>query len=561
MKKASWAVLALVLSAPFWDLGHPLWEVDDARYAEVPREMQASGRLLVGQLDYMDYIEKPPLIYWLGRASYSVFGVSEAAAHLPTALTALAGLLGVWWLGFWLFSPATGTGGALILGTCLQYGGLSHLTTPDMAVSVALLWATALILRVLRRPEDAPWAAPAAWLAMAAAFLSKGLIGMVLPAAWVGMLAASFPALRPGLRRLLLDPGLLLFTGIVGTWVWSMERAVPGFCRVFFLEQHFQRFFEAAKYNRPGPWWYFLVSDPVGLLPWTPAALAGLFLPLWRRKTADPRLVQLALWPVVVIGFFSISSSKLLTYILPAFPFQALLAARFLEDADRPPWLSKWGDGLSLLCAVAAVGALFTAGIFMSVTNPRMAPLSAGTAGLAALALAAMSGAAAWAARPGGVSSRAAAATLAASALCLLGAHEFEPWLSARPIARAISKRLGEAGETPVRLVALDRYLQGVPFYTGRQVDLVNWVGELHYAKRFERYAARFGDDRQLLAWPNPGERVLLTLPKKELPRVSRLRGGAVKDVEDVGPYVLLELSSTAPPAPPPSGAGPKPAP
>ena len=77
-------LLALVLSSPFWGLGHPLWETDDARYAEVPREMVELGDWLTPRLDYFEYVEKPPLIYWLPALSYKLFGVSEAAAACPT---------------------------------------------------------------------------------------------------------------------------------------------------------------------------------------------------------------------------------------------------------------------------------------------------------------------------------------------------------------------------------------------------------------------------------------------------------------------------------------------
>ncbi len=285
----------------------------------------------------MDYVEKPPLIYWLGAASYGAFGVSEAAARLPLALAALAGLAGVWWLGAWLFSAAVGQGAALVLGTMLIYSGLSHMITPDMTLTAALVWATALGLRVLHRPEDASWAAPAAWLGIAAAFFSKGLIGVLLPGLWVCSLAVLDPKLRPGFKRLLLGPGPLLALALVGAWVVAMERTAPGFCRVFFLEQHFQRFLDVGKYNRPGGWWYFGAEAAWGALPWTPAALAASALPLLRWRKADPRELQLALWPALVIAFFTTSSSKLPTYILPAFPFMALLTARLLLDgAPRP---------------------------------------------------------------------------------------------------------------------------------------------------------------------------------------------------------------------------------
>lgn len=553
MSRLKAAALFVVLSMPFWHLGHPLWEVDDARYAEVPREMFVSGDLTVPTLDWMDYIEKPPLIYWMGAASYALFGVSEAAARLPLALTAVMGLLGVWWLGGWLFAPATGSAAALVLGSGVLFAGLSHILTPDMAVSVALLWATGLGLRTMRRPEDASWAAPAAWLAVAAAFLAKGLIGLVLPGAWALALAFLFPELRRGLGKLVLSWGLLAFLAVVGAWVWRMETAVPGFCRVFFLEQHFQRFLDTGKYNRPGPWWFFFATDLWGMLPWAPAAAAALILPLASPRRSDPRTVQLALWPLIVIAFFSTSSSKLVTYLLPAIPLQALLTAELL-GRSKPRWLTRTGTAVAalLFCAVAA--APFAAG--------RIPGVDSGTLALGAAAAALYGLGSILAAR--GAVPQAALASAAALALCLGGASRLEPLLSARPVAQELNRRLAAAapGET-VRLVAYDRYLHGVPFYTRRQVDVVNWVGELHYAKRFARFAHRFGDDNQIRAWPEDGERVLVTMPVRELDRVVETRGGpgSVKDVVTVGQTAVLELLPKARSAPPASASGPARAP
>ncbi|TBR20873.1 hypothetical protein EPO15_11810 [bacterium] len=542
MKRLPLALLALALSAPFWDLGHPLWEVDDARYAQVPRELHEAGWPLVPTLDGMDYVEKPPLIYWLGAASYRVFGVSEAAARVPLALAALAGVAGVWWLGGWLFAPAVGRAGALVLSTMLVYAGLAHMITPDMTLTAALLWATALALRVIHRPEDARWAAPAAWLAAAAAFLAKGLVALLLPALWTTALAVLDPKARAGFKRLLWGPGPLLFFGVVGPWVWAMERAVPGFCRVFFLEQHFQRFLDAGKYNRPGGWWYFLAEAAWGTLPWTPAALAALAAPLWSPRKADPRELQLALWPLLVVGFFTTSSSKLPTYVLPAFPFIALLTAKFLLDGRS--------EGRLRAAAALLAGVLGLAAAAAAAAGTQLVPGFTGPdALLAAGALAALAAGVLWAPRGVDGFPKAASAALLFLALALAGARRAEPLVSARPVARLLSEAVARAeAETPgvpVRLVAYDKYLHGVPFYTGRRVDVVNWVGELHYAKRFERFADRFGDDNQIREWPRSGERVFVTAPLKQAAWVERTRGGpgSIRTVGTAGNYAVFELT------------------
>ena len=112
----AWLVAA-ALALPLLVLGSPLIEVDDARYAEVPRAMAASADWILPSLNAMPYVEKPPLWYWLGAASIKAFGVCEAAARLPMFLLSLLGAGGIFWLGSWMYSPSVGRCAALATAT------------------------------------------------------------------------------------------------------------------------------------------------------------------------------------------------------------------------------------------------------------------------------------------------------------------------------------------------------------------------------------------------------------------------------------------------------------
>ncbi len=333
-----WLLVALALTAPFWSLSHPLIEVDDARYAEIPREMVLGGDWATPHLNGFEYVEKPPLWYWLCAASYSILGVNEAAARLPLALVSLLTLLGTAWLGSWLYDPRRGWTAAAILGSSLLFFGLSHCITPDSGLALWLLWCTAFLLSGLLRPEDAGWAAPAAWACAALAFLSKGLVGLVFPAAWAS-LALLDRELRPRLRAFLRPAGPLLFLLIAAPWFLVMEHRHPGFLRFFFYEHHVLRF-ATQKFGRDQPWFFYLLVLPAAFLPWTPAGAAALarVLPEWRG--GDRRSAALAAWVVLVTAFFSKSHSKLITYILPVFPHLALLAAGTL-GRDGPRWAKR----------------------------------------------------------------------------------------------------------------------------------------------------------------------------------------------------------------------------
>jgi 4-amino-4-deoxy-L-arabinose transferase-like glycosyltransferase len=536
-------VLAAALLAPFAFLAHPLWEVDDARYAAVPAAMAASGDWALPRLNGLDYVEKPPLWYWLAAASYSVLGVGEAAARLPLALLALLTLAGVWWLGSWLGREDSGGGGSaaggslpatacLILSTCAGFLALSHAIAPDLPLTAFLTWCTALILRALAHPEDGRWAGPLAWAAAGLAFLSKGLVGIVFPALWTIGLLILFPALRRGWRGLLAPAGPLCFLLVAGPWFLMIEDRKPGFLRFFFLEQHFQRFL-TPKYNRPGPWFFFLPVAFLGLLPWTHLVLAGLAHAWseWRRKSW--RAPALALWAAGVVLFFSVSRSKLATYILPAFPHLALLAAMALPSAAGKRWVRA-------AAAAAAVLLLVPAAAFLVPGLRALAPVPAAAQACAAAALAALGLGQLCALSRGWGTAGPAVGALLGTAAALAGLGLAEPFVSARPVGRAIASRAGAAD----LVYCYGTYLHGLPFYAGRPVDrLIYWVGEVHYARRDPANADMFGDDSAIRALPLRGRRVFAVLRRREASYFKTLVApGSLRRFEDFGSWSLAEI-------------------
>ncbi|MBI5883455.1 MAG: glycosyltransferase family 39 protein [Elusimicrobia bacterium] len=506
-------VLLAALTAPFWFLAHPLWEVDDARYAEVPRAMAASGDWAVPRLNGFEYVEKPPLWYWLAASSYAALGVAESSARLPLAGLALLAAAGVWWLGSWLPREGTppGEGGppdtaltaALAFSTCAGFLALSHSITPDLPLTAFLTWCTALILRALAHPEDGRWAGPLAWFFAGLAFLSKGLVALLFPGLWSVALLALFPALRRGWPGLAAPAGPLCFLLVTGPWLLCMEDRRPGFLRFFFIEQHFQRFL-TPKYNRPGPWFFFLPVVAAGLLPWTHLAAAGLGTAWreWRGKSW--RAPSLALWSLGVILFFSASRSKLATYIMPALPHLCLLAAMAAPSAAKR-WVRLAGASAGVLL-LASAAAVFVPGV------RALAP-DAGAAWACAAALALFgAGQLAALSRRWSLLGPAAGALLALGA-GLRGMDLAEPFVSSRPISREIVSRAG-----PGDLVyCYGTFLHGLPFYTGRTVDrMIYWVGELHYAQRDPANADRFGDDNAIRALPLRGKTVFVVLRSSE---------------------------------------------
>ncbi len=533
-------LLAAALSLPLLVLGSPLIEVDDARYAEVPRAMAASGDWVQPSLNAMPYVEKPPLWYWLGAASIKLLGASEAAARLPMLLLALLGAGGIYWLGSWLYAPNVGRAAALASSTAGLWLFLVHNLTLDLPVSVFLLWTTALILRVLEKPADAAWAAPAAWLAAALAFLSKGLISFLFPMLWTAVLIGLFPKWRRPALKLLSPWGIVLAAAVAAPWFLALQARRPDFFHTFFVEQHFQRYL-TPRYSRGAPWWFYLAVLPAGLLPWTAPFLSGLFKSL-RNPFSDARATALALWVIGVVAFFSSSSSKLATYALPVLPHAALLAAVSLEDGP-PKWAWRVCRALGALLLAAA---LIAAALYVRLPHLALPPLGADSdllrrlSALAAAMLAALGLAQAYAPSAKRPALALGLGGVLAGALALAAVSSGSPLLSAKELALAVKAAAAPEDE----VWTYDSYLHGLQFYTGRRVDkMVYFVGEFHYAKRDEVHAERFGDDNALRALPRRGGRTFVAMKSARRAHFETVPPkGAIVSWREFGPWSLAEI-------------------
>ena len=535
-------LLAAAIGLPLLVLGSPLIEIDDARYAEVPRAMATSGDWIVPSLNAMPYVEKPPLWYWLAAASIGTFGTSEAAARLPMFLLALLGAGGIFWLGSWLYAPNIGRVASLATTTAALWLFLAHNLTLDMPVSVFLLWTTALILRVLEKPEDARWAAPSAWLAAALAFLSKGLISVLFPALWTLALAGLFPKWRRPALKLLSPVGIFLATLVVAPWFFAMQARRPDFFHTFFIEQHFQRYL-TPRYSRGAPWWFYFALLPGGLMPWTAPFLAGLWKAA-RRPFADSRATALGLWVLGVIAFFTTSHSKLATYCLPVLPHAALLAAITVEDG-LPKWSRHLCRVLGVLLALASAGSIL---LWLRLPFLSLPPIGAGAALLRPLvALAATLFVCLSASQLYAPSLRRPALALGLGGLlagccALVAVSMASPLISAKELALAVKSDARPEDE----IWTYDSYLHGLHFYTTRPVDkMVYFVGEFHYAQRDTMNARRFGDDDDVRTLPRKGGRTFVAMKTARRPHFETVPPkGSISSWREFGPWSLAVIRS-----------------
>ena len=400
------AALAL-LSAVVWlePAAAPLAEPDEARYAEIPREMLAAHDLVVPRLNGVPYLEKPPLLYWANAASLSLFGQTPWAARLPTRLaglaTALLLLLGV--RRIWGEAAGLAAAVAYLLSPAGFLFSRVNLTDGMLSFFFALTIFLAREALLSEKAARARGLAALTGLAAGLAFLSKGLVALALPGAILIGWCLATRRLRT-LVSLGLLPALPVFLVVVLPWLIAAESRVPGFLQFFFVHEHFQRF-ATGQARRPGPITYFVAVFIAGFLPVLPFFAKGLsgLGPVRRWRDEHPDALLFALWFAVVFVFFSISQSKLPPYLLPAFPAAATLAGRGLSGT-RGRGAFLWSAGLTALFVgvtlsvpgvrrtiaetglapiVLPAGALLLAGAFAAV------PLARRGAAFAALALAA----------------------------------------------------------------------------------------------------------------------------------------------------------------------------
>src|SRR5262245_18741727 len=325
-----WLLFAalLLLLVPVWlePAGSWLAEPDEARYAEIPREMLASHDYVTPRLNGIPYFEKPPLLYWANAASMRLLGATPWAARLPTRFFGLGTVI-VLALGTAAAWGAETGLAAGILYLASPYGFLFSRVNLTDAPLTFFFAATLFLARpaIARREPRLPWKALSLFTGLAAAggFLSKGLVAIVLPGGI--LLVWCILARRTRfLPALLAGPALPAFLAASAPWFYLAEKRNPGFLDFFFIHEHFQRF-AAAGHARPGPVYYFVLVFLAGFLPAQPF----FFSALKRSRLAGDRDAQFFLaWFAVVLVFFSVSRSKLPPYLTPAIPAAAALAAR-----------------------------------------------------------------------------------------------------------------------------------------------------------------------------------------------------------------------------------------
>jgi hypothetical protein len=526
------AVLLLVaLPFLFVKLGLPLLDPDEGLYASIAHEMLSRGDWVIPHVNGLPYLEKPPLYFWLTAGTFWLFGASEWAVRIWSALATLGTVLLTWRIGRRLYGARAGLLAGLALTTVVGNALYVRKASTDQLFVFCLALAMYGFLRDVERPERGRGRFLWLYAGAALSVLSKGFLGLIFPALIVAISMAW--TRRLSLRDLNLTWGLALFAIIAAPWHVLAAWRSPTLFEFYVVDNHLLRFLDARRFvedDVPISTLGFLVVSFLWAFPWGVFALAR---PAPDASPAARWRSVVVTWALVIVGLFALSRFKHEYYALPAFPALAILVgAAWASGREIARWL--W-IGLVGCCAVGvwalwlgaglsprqAMSGLAELNVYYRILRDQDVPFPFASPRpfallLQGLGLTLIAG---WSAatfcwvrgwrRSAFVSLVAVAAVITGLILHLLDV--VEPHHSAKEVSQAIVAQA--APEDVLVYEGSLEYSPALPFYTGRQVLLVNGdVGYFSFASKLPEAKGVFIDTAELIKLWQGSQRVFLVV-------------------------------------------------
>jgi 4-amino-4-deoxy-L-arabinose transferase-like glycosyltransferase len=489
--KPTFLLLLTMVAIVLFNLGgRPLSNPDEGRYVEIPREMVESGNYVTPRLNGLKYFEKPPLFYWLQALHIKLFDINETSMRLWVAILSMLTVAGVYiFTRHFESEKAAFFASSTLLLSGLFYA-LSRVIILDMPLTCFVTLGLLSFFYAFHHDGGRRRIFMYVFsIFMALGILTKGIVILAL-AGPIIFIWLTYTREWQNLRPFYPISCLVIMAAIAAPWHILASHENPDFLHKYFYVEHWLRY-TTKMHMRYQPMWYFIPILILGFLPWT---FNFFHKKHYERESFDPyRLKSFCwIWFLWVLGFFSISNSKLIPYILPAFPAIAILMGRFFYDVYhdaidiKPTRFIAGGLYLALGCVafllpsaaqnlfkdasqiipyVYSLGAIFIiGGCFMMMAAPnRVYIFSQYVVGIAILVL------------------------------INLGA-EYIQKTSAKPIAQYILEH-----DSSRRVVSYKTYLQDLPVYTKQRVIVADATGELEFGMLAEDSSAWMINTQKLL--------------------------------------------------------------
>ncbi|MBI3409218.1 MAG: glycosyltransferase family 39 protein [Planctomycetes bacterium] len=360
-------LLAMAATLFYSRLGCELLEPEEARYAEIPRQMLEQGRFVTPVLHGDDYYQKPPLLYWLVMLSYTIFGVHDWAARLvPCTCGVFVVLLAYWW-GRRAIDCTTGLIGGLILCLSARFVYLGGMVAMDAPLCLWVTAALALAHLAVTEKRLAWWLLSA--LACGLGVLTKGPVAATLVVVPIGTwMLLNRQCGRFRWKWWLLYAGVTVATAL--PWYATAALRAPEAAGDFFWLHNIVRYL--APFDHEKPAWFYVPGLVAGMLPWSLLLLPMARDWIWRWRGSAARFYEAgpneertkrALKFFVIafawcLLFFSLSGCKRAAYILPAFPLLAMALGTYLVHGMAVTHWRRWVWGFATVYVVLLVASL-----------------------------------------------------------------------------------------------------------------------------------------------------------------------------------------------------------
>ncbi len=363
----------------FFNIGnYALMDVDETRYVSMARDMFHSKDFLTLYLNGDYFFEKPPLYFWGECLSFAIFGkVNEFTARFPVALYGTLSTFLVYFVGKKVVSRRYGFISAIILATTLEFVMLAKFAILDIVVTTCVGFSVMFgILSQFARRKHLCW-----WLFYifsGFAVMAKGIPGFVVPFAVMFFVTLANKTFKEALKPKNVLVGFLLFFLIVLPWHIIMFKIHdPLFFDEYIIKHHINRFFSSSEIDRKQPFYYYILTILWGLIPWVFSGIAVCVSKIKEIKVSKFMQFNLIAFAATLL-FFSASSTKLITYILPIYFFSANILGYIWEDYifnnkyKKPINISVYIIGG--ICILAGITAIFAqyflpAQIYQDIAN------------------------------------------------------------------------------------------------------------------------------------------------------------------------------------------------
>lgn len=460
-------------------LNRPLQVPDGGRYAEIAREMITMGDYITPHINGIKYFEKPPLFYWLLSLSMKMGGVNLSSVNSVNSILGILGCLITYLFTMRLFDRKTALLAAFILGTNLLYFAMLNIVNLDLSLTVFLTTSILAIFLALKTqsPREQFFYYMLASIAGALATLTKGPIGIILPAAIIFIWICVFNAWQK-INKIYMLIATIVFLVITLPWHILVQMKNPEFFHFYIVDQHLLRY-ATKSIGHVEPIWFFIPFLIAGFFPWTfflPQTILASIPKSWSTRFSFQNEIFLLIWAGFIFTFFSFSQSKLISYILPIFPALSILTAHFLVKSNRIQ------NGLvgfiisSIFISVAFNDVLS----FSKVPNPVEAQHYLSFASLILL-IGSFFILCSW------KSSNKLALTvlIVTQSLFMLTLLKAIPSLDGNTI-QPLTTILKPIITPQDEIVTFKQYYQDLPFYLERRVKIVDWSNELTFGMKHE---------------------------------------------------------------------------